>query len=140
MVVFKGLRTIILQHRHHLYLRHPPPVCHLCLQAQDFCRQPVDLLLRPDDFAEVHLVAVEALVAPRRPRQEGGSGRGGSGGGSSGDGQHGSTGGGGLSRPLQLLDIFLESTLPSFEVADLHLRRHENVNIHLPIYALIMEG
>ena len=103
------------------YLWHSPPVSHLRLQTCDFCWQPVDLLLRPDDIAEVHFVAVEALMGPGRPWQEGGSGRGGSGHGSSGDGQQRGTGGGRLSRVLQPLDFFLESTLPSFQVADLHL-------------------
>lgn len=48
----------------HHYLRHSPPVSHLRLQTHDLCRQPVDLLLRPDDVTEVHLIAVEALMGP----------------------------------------------------------------------------
>lgn len=105
------------------YLRHSPPVSHLCLQMCDFCRQAVDLVLRPENIAEVHFVAVEALVGPRGPWQE--RGRGGSGWGSSADRQHSGTDGGRLSRVLQLLDFFLESTLPSFQVTDLHLGKQK---------------
>lgn len=102
----------------------------LGLEARHFCRQPVDLLLRPDDVAEVHVVAsVEALVRPRGPRQEGGSRRGGSGRGGGGDRQQRGADGGGLSRPLQLLDFFLESALTSFQVTDLHLGEDKDADM-----------
>lgn len=105
----------------HHYLRHSPPVSHLRLQTHDLCRQPVDLLLRPDDVTEVHLIAVEALMGPWVLWQVRGNRRGGSGWGSSGDWQHCGTDGGGLSRMLQLLEFFLEPALPSLQVTDLHL-------------------
>lgn len=106
---------------HDYYLRHPPPVHHLRLQTHDFCRQSVDLLLRPDGIAEVHFITVETLTGPPGARRERGNRRRGSGGGGGGDGQHRQAGGGRLRRLLQGLDFFLEETLPSFEVTDLHL-------------------
>lgn len=110
----------------HHYLRHSPPVSHLRLQTHDLCRQPVDLLLRPDDVTEVHLIAVEALMGPWVLWQVRGNRRGGSGWGSSGDWQHCGTDGGGLSRMLQLLEFFLEPALPSLQVTDLHLGTDAN--------------
>lgn len=92
---------------------------HLRLQMRDLRGEPVDFLLRPENVADVDLVAVETLVGRGVTRQEGGGGRGGGGGG--GDGQHRGAGGGRLGGALQLLDLFLESTLPSFQVTDLHL-------------------
>lgn len=117
-------RFILLSTKPWVYLREPPPVSHLCLQAQHFCRQPVDLLLRPNDVAKVHFIAVETLVGPRGPGHEGGHG-GGHGRGGSGDGQQSGAGGDRLSRLLQVLDLLLESILPSFQVIDLHLGRRE---------------
>ncbi|TNN64167.1 hypothetical protein EYF80_025665 [Liparis tanakae] len=100
----------------HPHLRHPPPVRRLGLQTHDLRRQPVDLLLRPDHVAEVHFVAVETLVGFQGPGHVGGDGRGGGGRGRRGDRQRGRTGGGGLSRVMQVLDFLLQPTLSGFQL------------------------
>lgn len=89
------------------YLSHSPPMSDVRLQALHLVGQPVDFLLRPQNIAQVHLVAVETVMAGRGAGQEGGGARGG---GDGRDGKHrriGSGRRGVLGGEAELLDFFL---------------------------------
>lgn len=93
---------------------------HLRLQSQHFGGQTVDLLLGRDDFAEVHVIAVKAVVVVVGRRGMGQIRGGGDAGRGRGDGEHGA-GRGGLDRALKLLDVLLQAALSGLQVTDLHL-------------------